>query len=335
MCVVAESQSLTRAASVLGLTQPALAAQLQRIEKLLGGPLFEHGPAGTKPTALGREVIALAGQILSKSEQLVALAQGSRRSAAAPALTLGCEPNVFLADCLAQLRAVMAGSEVKVRVDMHAEHLLDMLADDRIHLAVLFDFVGMDTLQPRGIELRELITEPVWVMIAETHPLAGQDEIDLVDLAEFDWVSLPPGMDSNRQGLDAACAAAGFAARRTHYATEVSTARSLVRAGAVAASVPGSTGAEGIVVRPLRGDPCALTLHVATRTEGPFADRRRELFAAVARGYRASVDRSPGYAKWWADNPHRHAEIDAAIALAEVLEDGGQQHAEHLRYRHG
>ncbi len=37
---IAEAGNLTRAATALGLAQPALSAQLRRIERALGGELF-------------------------------------------------------------------------------------------------------------------------------------------------------------------------------------------------------------------------------------------------------------------------------------------------------
>lgn len=50
---IADAGSLTRAATVLGLAQPALSAQLKRIERALGGALFERGRHGVRATALG------------------------------------------------------------------------------------------------------------------------------------------------------------------------------------------------------------------------------------------------------------------------------------------
>lgn len=54
---IAEAGSLTRAATVLGLAQPALSAQLRRIERALGGALFERGRHGVRTTALGELVL--------------------------------------------------------------------------------------------------------------------------------------------------------------------------------------------------------------------------------------------------------------------------------------
>ena len=51
---VADGGSVSRAATVLGVSQPALTAQLKRIERILGGDLFVRGPSGVRPTELGR-----------------------------------------------------------------------------------------------------------------------------------------------------------------------------------------------------------------------------------------------------------------------------------------
>ena len=64
VCAIAETGSVTKAASALGLAQPALTAQLQRIERTLGGPLFERDRRGARPTALGELVLSRARVLL-------------------------------------------------------------------------------------------------------------------------------------------------------------------------------------------------------------------------------------------------------------------------------
>src|SRR3954447_25885302 len=61
---IAETGSVTKAASQLGLAQPALTAQLQRIEPPLGGPLCERDRGGARPTALGELVLSRARVLL-------------------------------------------------------------------------------------------------------------------------------------------------------------------------------------------------------------------------------------------------------------------------------
>jgi DNA-binding transcriptional LysR family regulator len=67
---IAEAGSLRRASTVLHVSQPALTAQLQRIERLVGGRLFRRGQAGAVPTVLGVEFLTRARSILHAFEQL-------------------------------------------------------------------------------------------------------------------------------------------------------------------------------------------------------------------------------------------------------------------------
>jgi DNA-binding transcriptional LysR family regulator len=60
VCAIADTGSVTKAAALLGLAQPALTTQLQRIERTLGGTLFERDRRGARPTALGELVLARA-----------------------------------------------------------------------------------------------------------------------------------------------------------------------------------------------------------------------------------------------------------------------------------
>lgn len=54
---IADTGSLTKAAATLGLAQPALSAQLRRIEKALGGVLFDRDHTGARATPLGELVL--------------------------------------------------------------------------------------------------------------------------------------------------------------------------------------------------------------------------------------------------------------------------------------
>ena len=68
---VAEQGSVTRAAATLGLTQPALTAQLNRIDRAFGGPVFTRDQRGARPTALGELVLGRAKVLLPAMSALV------------------------------------------------------------------------------------------------------------------------------------------------------------------------------------------------------------------------------------------------------------------------
>src|ERR1700753_3640336 len=70
---ISETGSLTKAGDRLGLSQPAVSAQIKRIQNLLGGELFRKTPNGTVPTPLGKLVLPQARRILDANEQLLRL----------------------------------------------------------------------------------------------------------------------------------------------------------------------------------------------------------------------------------------------------------------------
>src|SRR3989337_3006337 len=67
---IAQAGSITKAASALGVSQPSLTAQLQRIERRVGGPLFRRDRTGSHPTALGEVVLAHAKAVLATVHEL-------------------------------------------------------------------------------------------------------------------------------------------------------------------------------------------------------------------------------------------------------------------------
>lgn len=61
--------SISRAATTLGQTQPALSQQLRRLEGIVGRPLLHRSPSGVLATRAGEELLPYAERILSLSAQ--------------------------------------------------------------------------------------------------------------------------------------------------------------------------------------------------------------------------------------------------------------------------
>ncbi|MET9341217.1 LysR family transcriptional regulator [Nonomuraea sp. NPDC003804] len=61
--------SISRAATALGHTQPALSQQLRKLESTVGRPLLYRSPSGVSPTRAGEELLPYAERILSLSAQ--------------------------------------------------------------------------------------------------------------------------------------------------------------------------------------------------------------------------------------------------------------------------
>jgi DNA-binding transcriptional LysR family regulator len=72
--VIAETGSFSKAADRLGLTQPAVSAQIKRLQGLVGGPVFSrHNGGGLDFTPLGRLVLTHARKLLDANDQILSL----------------------------------------------------------------------------------------------------------------------------------------------------------------------------------------------------------------------------------------------------------------------
>ena len=84
-CLVAivDQGSLTKAAAVLHMSQPALSHQIAAIERELGTPVIERLPRGIRPTAAGLVAVAEARIALTAASKVVTSARGAAAGAAA------------------------------------------------------------------------------------------------------------------------------------------------------------------------------------------------------------------------------------------------------------
>src|SRR5262245_56219186 len=90
LCAVADAGSISKAAAALGISQPALTAQLRRIEVLVGGDLFARARSGVHPTDLGESVLGAARAVLADMDFLLSLvADRTRRRSHGRAMVVG------------------------------------------------------------------------------------------------------------------------------------------------------------------------------------------------------------------------------------------------------
>jgi DNA-binding transcriptional LysR family regulator len=113
------SGSISRAATALGHTQPALSQQLRKLESVVGRPLLYRSPSGVSPTRAGEELLPYAERILALSTQ--ALTETGR------ALTGHCGVGLLedlaasqLPQALAELARLHPGATLEVLSLSHA-----------------------------------------------------------------------------------------------------------------------------------------------------------------------------------------------------------------------
>ena len=303
ICAIAESGSVTKAAASLGLAQPALTAQLQRIERALGGPLFDRDRRGARPTPLGEFVLARARVLLPAVKGLQA--DAVRLTGSGATITryrVGATNGPIVSGLVRRLAQAHPYATVSTFASWSRDELARMLLANRIDVAVVGCCGDSVPSSGDGLLWRPVCVDVVGVLVSQRHPHADGVEVDLADLADERWANAP-GDGCFSDCFAAACARAGFTPAPA-LETDVSACLDLVLDGAAVVLAQGAwRPVPGIVLLPLAGQPLTWTHFVGWHPQGPAAEVSEEVVRHATEAYRETIDAHPRYAAWLRDNP--------------------------------
>ncbi|MFE9258631.1 LysR family transcriptional regulator [Streptomyces sp. NPDC006879] len=254
---IADAGSLTKAATRLGLAQPALSAQLKRIERALGGPLFVRGREGVRTTALGDLVLDRARVVLPAvcelQEEAVRFAR-NRGPGGGCSYRLGGTHGPLLGALVDQLAAADPGAPVTTYTSWSEREIAVAAAEGRLDFALTGVCGESAPPEPGRLAWVEVARDPVYVMLSADHPLTARPEIDLAELAAEAWTDVP-GDGCFGDCFAAACVRAGFTPACV-YETDTASCVHLVQVGrAVGLCRATFPATPGLVTRPLAGVP--------------------------------------------------------------------------------
>ena len=181
-CLVAivEEGSLTKAAAVLHMSQPALSHQIAAIERELGTPVIERLPRGIRPTAAGLVAVAEARIALAAARAMVTSARGAAAGTSGR-IRIACAETMtgwLLAPVLRSWHRRFPEAELDVNEFTSADRMLDFL------LAGGADIIVAPTPTVTAEHVENLGSEEVVVVAAPGHRFEAMDAVSLKELAD-------------------------------------------------------------------------------------------------------------------------------------------------------
>ena len=146
--LLAEHASFSRAAEAAHVSQPALSAGVQELERILGAPVVERTRGNVQLTAVGAEAVRRAEDVLARTEDLVEAARSAGRPLSGR-FRLGIIPTVapfLLPATLPGLKSAYPGLRLFIREDLTPRLIAGLKAGqlDAAIIALPYDAPGID-----------------------------------------------------------------------------------------------------------------------------------------------------------------------------------------------
>ncbi|HEY4999848.1 MAG TPA: LysR family transcriptional regulator [Usitatibacter sp.] len=185
---VARTQSLTRAAAEVHLTQPAVSMQLKQLEEAVGLPLLEPAGRGIQLTDAGRELAQYVEEVLERLAHLDGLA-ARWRGVRGGRVRLGVVSTAkyFVPKLLAQFLKSHPGVDFHLTIHNREEILAQLRANT-------VDFVIMGR-PPQELECIATAFAPnlLGIVAAPAHPLSRRKRMKLAQLSGESFIVREPG----------------------------------------------------------------------------------------------------------------------------------------------
>ncbi len=241
----------SKAAQVLGMSQPAVSKAIMTLERSIGFKLFDREKGRMTPSAEGqlffREVqVSLAGiaKLRSAAARIRDYGSGDIRIACLSAFSTNLVPNAIA-------RFHKRHPEIAVSLTVAASSVIrDMIAANQLDIAIT-----ADEIDTTGIEAIAFAEVPAALALPPGHPLTSRQVITPADLERFDFVALAPE-DTTRREAEAIFAQHGAAPRVVVETAYSSVVCALVLAGLGCGIVDPVTAAgyveRGLILRTLQ-----------------------------------------------------------------------------------
>ncbi|GGA61576.1 pca operon transcription factor PcaQ [Pelagibacterium lentulum] len=202
----ARQGSISRAAEILNVTQPAVTKTMRELEDILGVKLFEKDGRGIKITRYGEVFLRHAGASIAAVQQGV---DSLNRGNAGPPIRVGALPTVSARIMPKAMRQfLIENTETLVKI-VTGENtvLLDQLRSGQLDL-VIGRLAAPE--QMTGLAFDYLYSEQVRFAVRKDHPLLDSKRLDFARLPEFP-ILMPPGSAVIRPFVDRFLLAHGMA----------------------------------------------------------------------------------------------------------------------------
>jgi len=204
---IARHQKLHVAAQALNMSQPAASRILADVENQIDAPLFIRHPRSMEPTHAGKAFIRHAQSILNELDilqtELINLKSGQFGQ-----VSIGSVTGPAVAIVIPSIE-VVRGKAPDIDVTLEIAPSVQLVRELK---AGKFDFIIArlsDKHSSRDFRIHPGGPEAMTIIVRKTHPLAGENNLSIGDLVDYEWILQGP-TSPLRQGVEETFLSAGY-----------------------------------------------------------------------------------------------------------------------------
>ncbi len=268
--------SLTRAAAILHIAQPALSQQVVALETHFGKQLLVRSKRGVVPTDAGRVLYKHAQSILRQVEQIQTDIT-TTGSSVAGSVSVGLAPfstaSVLALPLLKAVRARYPGIVLHIN-DNFGGVLSEMVMTGRMDIAFIYDAGPLN-----GVDFEPLLTEDLFLVAPSSSVahIADSDVVTLEELAGMDLM-LPTRINTVRKLVDTTFKRVGATPRLIAEIESVATMIGAIQANIGATILPWSAasavsaGNDNICIRRVTKPTMPVKVSLCTSSQLPLSE---------------------------------------------------------------
>ena len=265
---VAEEKSFSRAAERLHSSQPPLSQQIMKLESELGVRLFTRTTRSFELTVAGKALMVEAAELLAKMRMTIDTIRQIDRGEVGR-LRVGIVGSAMwgpIPSMLEQFQSQFPRVTWTIH-ELGPNDQWEALRNRQIDVGFWREpRIEPEVLKQANLRQDLCFPENVCVAMNEKHPLASQDAIELIDIANEPMLTLHLTQSAEPRYLIQCCVNAGFEPMIFQEAAEPQTLLAMVGAGLGVALLPQTTGRigwPGVKFMPIRTNPPSANLYIS------------------------------------------------------------------------
>lgn len=236
---VAETKHFTRAAEMLGISQPPLSQQIKKLEEEIGTPLLKRLTRGVELTDAGEAFYQDACQILALTGHALEKAKGIARGISGK-LSIGFASSTAFHPSIFRLLHRFQDDFPAIRLLPQEESMAALMHDLQEGLLDAA-FVRLPCESSKAFNLKVIASEKMALVLPTGHRLGHSSRLSLAQLREEPLILFPRDVaPSLYEVIISACLRAGFQPDGVQQSPQISSSISMVAAGFGITIVPDS-----------------------------------------------------------------------------------------------